>query len=322
MGFVTDQDIDVKYSALKFLLLFLAFLPSLSVQADTPDRPLLVIVSDRSADSLVSSAHRFLSEVPEQSVSVRTVSQINLMSDEELQTLISQSGAVLMAAVFGEPVERLLNLKWPDQQLRLAVNGDRRLLSLHSDPASQYRSGLFEALSDDQKSRLFRRLTDTEQGSYLKQLSDQKKQWPQFRRWLQARGYWQNRNDDNRVSLLKLMSDASAEWNAIQETRALRLYLNAGEELPVGELKQKLSEKAEGIVFVLDHDTGDRPGDWQLHEAICASLQNIHCVSVLSAWGEPSAEAVRQVQQLASSAGVPYSTRVPAGFCCWWWRWA
>ena len=172
---------------LRFFLLLISTLSfsAISFAADEANSKALVVkkivafVSDRSSGSLVAAAHRFLDLHPQHTISIRSVSQLNLMNDQELAGLIQQADAILMAAVFAEPVERLLNLKYPSQQTRVVINGDRRLLTLNSDSLNQYQIGLFDILSNDQKKSLFRRLTNAAQGSYAQQLLDQQKKWPQ-----------------------------------------------------------------------------------------------------------------------------------------------
>ena len=141
-----------------FLLLFSALnYAAISVAADDTDsnnltsKKIVVFVSDRSSGSLVIAAHRFLDLHPQHSIQIRSVSPLNLMSDQDLLNLVHRADAILMAAIFSEPVERLLNLKYPSQQVRIAINSDRRLLTLNADPLNQYQTGLFDLLSSAQK---------------------------------------------------------------------------------------------------------------------------------------------------------------------------
>jgi cobaltochelatase CobN len=297
---------------------------------NTSSKTIVAFVSDRSSGSLVAAAHRFLDLNPQHTISIRSVSQINLMSDKELMSLVINADALLIAAVFAEPVERLLNFKYPNQQTRVAINGDRRLLSLNSDPLNQYQNGLFDILSNDQKKSLFKRLTNAEQGSYSKQLADQQKKWPQFTYWLQARGYWQNRSDENRLSLFTLLSDGSItledsavengtkSWPEIQAAETLRFYLNSKHKKTQQELtalvkQSSVEKKAKATVYILDHDTGDRPGDWQLHQSLCQAMsanessEQIHCISVLSAWGDASINAVRAIKDINQHSTQPFA---------------
>ena len=283
-------------------------------------KKIVAFVSDRSSGSLVVAAHRFLDINPQYNIQIRSVSQINLMADKELSRLVNSADTLLMAAVFAEPVERLLNLKFPAQQIRIAINGDRRLLSLNSDPLNQYQTGLFDILSYEQKKSLFKRLTDTEQGSYAKQLADQQKLWPQFSYWLQAKGYWQNRSDENRLGLFTFLITSDQEnsrinnWPELKPAETLRFYLDSKHKKSQQELAGLVKKQQVPNVFILDHDTGDRPGDWQLHQGLCQAIASkettdapkANCISVLSAWGEASINAVRAIKTISEHSSQPF----------------
>jgi cobaltochelatase CobN len=283
---------------------------------------IVAFVSDRSSGSLVVAAHRFLEINPQHTIQIRSVSQINLMNDQELIALTTQADAIVMAAVFAEPVERLLNLKYPQQQIRIAINGDRRLLTLNSDPLNQYQPGLFDILSNEQKKSLFKRLTNVAQGSYAKQLAGQQKQWPQFRYWLQAKGYWQNRSDENRLGLFSFLTASDQHWPELKAAETLRFYLDSKHKKSQYELTELVKEQQKQTVYILDHDTGDRPGDWQLHQALCRAISSntrtkkANCISVLSAWGEASINAVTAIQsiQQGSIQKTSISKRSPQPF--------
>jgi cobaltochelatase CobN len=289
-----------------------------SFSQDNISKKIVAFVSDRSSGSLVVAAHRFLDLNPQYTIQIRSVSQINLLSDKELISLISNADTILMAAVFAEPVERLLNLKYPNQQTRVAINGDRRLLSLNSDPLNQYQTGLFDILSNDQKKSLFQRLTNEEQGSYAQQLNDQQKKWPQFTYWLQAKGYWQNRSDENRFSLFTLLVEnsnkalSSNHWPELKAAETLRFYLDSKHKKSQQELATLVKNQPLSTVYILDHDTGDRPGDWQLHKGLCQVIstnirsEKAHCISVLSAWGDASINAVKAIKDINSHSTQPF----------------
>ena len=50
------------------------------------------------------------------------------------------------------------------------------------------------------------------------------------------------------------------------------------------------------MVFIVDHDTGDQPGQWQLHQQLCQ--RQWQCVSVLAGWGKPSEQAIEIIRSL------------------------
>lgn len=267
-------------------------------------KKVVVFVSDRSSSSVVVAAHRFLDLNPQHTVHIRSVSQINLMSEQELSDLVKSADALLMAAVFAEPVERLLNLNYPKQQVRIAINGDRRLLSLNSDPLNQYQTGLFDILSNEQKKSLFKRLAQSEQESYAQQLANQQKQWPQFRYWLQAKAYWQNRSDENRVALFNLLTTNIDDnhWPKLKDTEVLRFYLDGKYKVNQQELTELVNRQQKPSVYVLDHDSGNRLGDWQVHQELCQQIsKKAHCISLLSAWGLASIDAVTSIKAIQNN---------------------
>ncbi len=153
-AFVDDLSDIAKATAIAIVALTSIYSATVAAQEPAP-RTLLALVSDRSTGGMVAAAHRYAqaSKNSAQAVRIRSVSQINLLSDKALQELISQADGIVMAAIFGEPVERLLSLNYPAKQTRLAIDGDRRLLALHSDP----QQGQFDSLSTEQKSALFSR---------------------------------------------------------------------------------------------------------------------------------------------------------------------
>ena len=250
------------------------------------EKNILVLVSDRSTGDLMTGVHRFLKQQPDQ-IQIRSVSQINLLSQQTLKTLINQADTILILAVFGEPVARLLNLSYPAQQTRLVISADRRLFALHHDTFG----GKFSALSATQRQALFsKQLADL---SYAQQLQQQQEKFPQFKLWLQARAYWQHRGATNIEALLTIAKSSSLPWQTVQETASKRFYYNADKQYPPQQLRAQLAAHPDwATVFIFDHDTGDRAGEWAVHQALCTELVNTHCISILAAWGEASVQAI------------------------------
>jgi len=247
---------------------------------------LLAIVSDRSASTLVAGAHLYLKQFPQANIQVRTVSQITQLSDIQLTEIVNQSNALLMVAVFGEQVERLLNIKYPSRQQRFVFQGDRRLLTLHHDSLGDIftaqnislLSDLFSNQSDDLDAELF--------------LLALQKKWPNFRNWLQARAFWVNRSINNASNLIKFIVNPNsvAKLESISSVRFVIHSVDKFKTISSANLTSALNiEKP--IVWLLDHDTGDRAGDWELHQQLC-HLEQLQCISVLAAWGKPSLDAL------------------------------
>jgi len=302
--------------AYRIIVLFLlAFISSFTLRA--AELKMLALVSDRSAASMVTGAHQFLSTQADNndasvnsSITVRSVSQLNQLTNTEIQQLINQHQALVIAGVFGESVERLLALSYRAQQPRLMLNTDRRLMALHQDP----QGGNVANLSKKQRQSL---MASLDKSHYLTALTKKQAQWPQFAYWLQARAYWQNRGKENLGQLFAWLERITiAKPNANNK----KLLIQAANILPlqpirfywqqqlisIAELKAKIANKhvnpegnAKPVVFIVDHDTGDQPGQWQLHQQLCQSQWQ--CVSVLAGWGKPSEQAIEFIRSIAST---------------------
>jgi cobaltochelatase CobN len=112
-------------------MLFFIFFFSSNILAKE-NKTIFSIVSDRSASNLNSGANTYLQNSNDKII-IRTVNQVALMSDEELDKYLTQSDSLLFCAVFGDVVDRLLSKKYSSSQLRISIQGDRRLLVLNND---------------------------------------------------------------------------------------------------------------------------------------------------------------------------------------------
>ncbi|TYK65977.1 cobaltochelatase subunit CobN [Colwellia echini] len=310
-----------------FAFLFMASFSGFSLSA--AETKMLALVSDRSAASMVTGAHQFLSTSKESTTSIaselakaeltrpvksnitiRSVSQLNQLSNSELQQLIIQHQGIIVAGVFGESVERLLAMQYPTTQTRLILSSDRRLMALHQD----VQGGKAANLSSKQLQQL---MTRFDKNDYLNELANQQKQWPQFSYWLQARGYWQNRGKENLGELFHWLQTISAsqatelnQAGIIIPLQPIRFYWQE-QLISLAALKNNLvqtnavingadaNKATKPIVFIVDHDTGDQPGQWQLHQQLCQ--QQWQCVSVLAGWGVPSEQAIEDILDLTSN---------------------
>ncbi len=270
---------------------------------------LLAIVSDRSVSTLVSGAHQYLEQYPGATIQVRTVNQINELDDTTLQALLSGNDKLLLIAVFGDLVDRLLNQHYLPGQQRIVFQGDRRLLALHNDNQgavfSEVALSSLEGLFANQPAGLSAE-------SFLQQ---QKKHWPVYKDWLQARAYWLNRSVNNAASLFRFILKPLLPPEVPEAIASVRFIVHAKQStatLNKKQLFEMLAAKtfsAKPIVWLLDHDTGDRSGDWALHQAFCQAGQ-WRCISVLAAWGEASVEAVNTIgaaMQQRHLATIPWA---------------
>ncbi len=248
---------------------------------------IFAIVSDRSAADLAGGAHEYLKRNTKESdsrqtIQIRSVTQINEMSDDQLRNELKQAKTVLYAAIFGEPVERLLAIDYPDKQKRFVVSSDRRLYSLNHTRDF----GIFSQLSSEQKNTLIK--------STKTSLEEQVNTYPDFSQWLQARAYWQGRGRENLGYLWQFLNQGGAVAPSIREQ--IRLYLNSS-SVTSEQLADSINRN-QATLFILDQDSGDRPGDWDLHQQLCEK-QLFQCVSMLAEWGQASIDAVKKMKALA-----------------------
>ena len=296
-------------------LCLLAILSSFTLHS--AELKMLALVSDRSAASMVTGAHQYLADQAEKndvsannSITIRSVSQLNQLTNTEIQLLINQHQALIVAGVFGESVERLLALNYQTQQPRFMLNTDRRLMALHQDP----QGGNVANLSKKQRQTL---MASLDKDNYLTALTKKQAQWPQFAYWLQARAYWQNRGKENLGQLFTWLEKITT---VKPETNDKQLLSQAGQILPlqpirfywqeqlisIAKLQEKITKNqvssdtgVKPLVFIVDHDTGDQPGQWQLHQQLCQIQWQ--CVSVLAGWGKPSEQAIDGIRSLVRS---------------------
>ncbi|MFQ3193663.1 MAG: cobaltochelatase CobN [Colwellia sp.] len=272
---------------------------------------ILAFVSDRSAASMVTGAHEYLAtkssgNAPSSkaNITIRSVSQLNQLANHQIQQLINQHQALVVAGVFGESVERLLSLNYQMQQTRLILNADRRLMALHQD----MQSGNIANLSKNQLQSL---MASLDKNNYLKALTAKQKEWPQFAYWLQARAYWQNRGKENLGQLFTWLSQISTPMPVANRDKLLSQAANILPLQPIRfywqeqlislvELQKNIvANQTKPVVFIVDHDTGDQPGQWQLHQQLCQSQW--FCVSVLAGWGKPSEQAIEELLSFEST---------------------
>jgi cobaltochelatase CobN len=272
---------------------------------------ILAIVSDRSAASMAAGAHQYLAtqkianDNPSQSdITIRSVSQLNQLTNKQIQQLINQNQALVVAGVFGELVERLLSLNYQIQQTRLILNADRRLMALHQD----IQGGNVADLSKKQLQNL---MASFDKNDYLNVLTAKQKEWPQFAYWLQARAYWQNRGKENLGQLFDWLSQISTPMPVANRDKLLsqaanilplqpiRFYWQEQLISRVDLQKNIVANKIKPVVFIVDHDTGDQPGQWQLHQQLCESQWV--CVSILAGWGKPSEQAIEALVSFEST---------------------
>jgi len=246
---------------------------------------LLLVVTSRNAPEVVSGAHQFLLQHQDMSVQVRTTEQWQDLSSDEQATLLAQSDLVFAGGVFGETASQLVNY---------AMKGQLpNLIALHSDKKLVLTSQLagHSVLSSSLDALMAHPNPDVSTEQWMAQMVAKH---PKQDAWLTARFFWLGRNSQNMQGLIAhlhhlLTNEAITEKPEL--VAQLRLYYQGKTYLP----EQFDFSSKQSWVALLDYETGERPGEKDLLEQICQQVndENIGCVSVLTAWGEASLDAVK-----------------------------
>lgn len=288
-----------RYLTVALMTLFAGWIASPLAVAAT----VVGIVSERSAAEMAAGAERFLNAHPNHRVVLRTPDQLAALDNQALDELVSSADALLLAAVFGDQVGRL------EQEVRvqtserpfpvLAVNGDRTLTRLSRLAGRTPLDGL-EASALNQLMKAPAPGADVEAHRALL-----RQQFPEQALWLDGRTLYQGRTPQHLDGLLRwLLVQAGHELTVPQlPPRALIRYYRDGEAT---DQPADLNLQPGSAVAVLDLDSGDRPGDRALLDAVCAELEarDIQCFAVLARWGGASLEALRTLTNAAAPASL------------------
>lgn len=259
------------------------------------------VVSERSAAEMAAGAEHFLAAHPDHTVILRTPEQIARLDNKALEELIQQADAVLMAAVFGDQVERLARVIREQVSERtlpiLAINGDRALGRLSRLDGQQVLEGLDDATLNDL-------MKAPEPGADVKaHRAELREQFPRQRPWLEGRALYQGRTPQHLDALLRWLLVQAGEDLEVPDLppRALIRYYRNGEAT---DDPASLDLKTGPVVTLLDLDSGDRPGDRALLDQACRVLETegLQCFAILSRWGGASLEAIRSLDQTIGPA--------------------
>ena len=276
-----------------FVLLFFSLFFCANIYAQENKKFIFSIVSERSASTLNSGANTYLKSSHDKII-IKTVRQISLMTEEVLNAYLQSADVVLFCGVFGDIVERLLIKKYPSSQLRVALQGDRRLLTLNNDLLRNDYTNISSLLLKKNNENI----------SYMQHLNKKQKEFPSFAFYLQARAYWDNRSNENISNLFSFLLHPSLdkkEWKNIKELKSIRYFLDANSEKTfssIERLAQKI-DSSKNILFVLDNDRADSLNEWKVHEALTKN-SSFQVVSILSSWGKSSLNAVASLEKLIS----------------------
>lgn len=272
----------------KHLMLFL-ILGLLPFQAYA--KTVLGIVSPRNSADVLGGAHAFLKTNSSHQVMLRTTDQWVDLPELEQNQLLNQADIVFAGGVFGEAATILLK-QLSDQPLTafIAVHSDRRLVE-----RSRLQGRLLVRKED-----LAGLMEDPQVGDSAALsgwVDEQLAKFPQHKAWLLSRIYWSNREEKNIDNLIRHLLSLTGEVISVSEPR-----LQPSLRVLIGGREQSLSKFSDAVfmsyprwVVVLDYESGNRPGDRELHHDLCRQLNDsgVGCLRVLAKWGEASVEAMK-----------------------------
>jgi len=263
------------------------------VQAAT----LLGIASPRNAADLLSGANRLMETHPQHHIMLRTTEQFLQLSDAKRRLLLQQADVVFAGGVFGEPVAWLN--KYVDQtkstSVFLAVHSDRNLVKRSHAKGRPLLSGAdIDSLMTDPPLA-----PDQQRESWSRQ---QLKTHGTHRDWLLTKIFWSNRDRENMDGMLRQLLHLAGVNITVPEPKLrkpLRIIIDG---VRVNHEQYQLNSKKTWVA-VLDYETGDRPGERELHEQLCGAIEKSgqHCVRVLAKWGEASVIAIDWLSRQADA---------------------
>ena len=261
---------------------------SASFAVETFAATLVAVVSERNSDDLAQAGRDFNQRFPKHRLLFRTTAQIDALADAQLQQLIGDADAILLATVFKDTAQRI--------QPMLAAARAGEVIVVAGDPAlgrqSRWRGKRLFA-DDDARYAELSSLT-AEKDASASSVAASSKQFPVLAPWIKARAYWQNRGQANLISLLALALS--------EQDRNIATAMKPVEDaLPVnfrfhGEWhsadKLRISGDRRVVAILEDQHAGTGVSD-----AICRSLdaRGLDCLTVLAGWGKPSSDALELI---------------------------
>ncbi|MEM1110497.1 MAG: cobaltochelatase subunit CobN [Pseudomonadota bacterium] len=250
---------------------------------------LLVLVSQRNAETVAEAAAYFAERYPNLTVLARSDVQIREYDEAELDKLIGNSRGVLGMGLYGPSVIALKPVLSQSRKPQLFMSSDHNLVGL-----SQMREGpLFD--SDEQLRAVARNTPESDFAGWLSGMRDS---YPSVLPWIEAQAYWQGGGSDNSAQLFawfygELGANTSFEPPKPQ-ARLRWLYRGS-----ISDSMPRLEDRP--VVAVVDHAGGGRPGDRALLRELCQAVAreaNQQCLTALAYWGEAGVQAVDALKAL------------------------
>lgn len=275
---------------MRIVVLVCTLLCSWGALATADEGHILLLVSQRNAETVAEAGRRFAAANPALQMQARSDVQWLELSASERQALLQQADVVLGVGLFGAVVNQLAaDLQQTMPPTLLAFSSEHRLIGM----SRLQGRALFR--DKQQVETLAGLRPDADLVAWLNPLLQQ---YPQQQPWLEARSYWQAGGVDNCVQLLNWLARATGAKVMVQPLRpqpALRWWVQDQftEQLPALDPTQPL-------LVILDHPGGDRPGDMALLRTLCSQSQGMQCLVGLASWGAASVTALEQLRAVKS----------------------
>lgn len=260
-------------------------LSSLSAFAADDRDYLLLLTSQRNAETIAAAANQLQQQYPDLQIKARTDVQLR-EQPQQTHELINNSLGVIGAGLFGPSVVQLRPLLQQHRGSHLLFNSDHRLVA-----TSQWRGQPLFA-NDEQVKSLSK--ADANEDFYT---------WLQQEPWLIGRSYWQAGGSDNAAALMTWFFAQHGKNVEPQKAKPLpRLrWLHSGNmstELP--------ALKSGELTVIIDHAGSGRPADRHLNQTLCEHIQqhnNSQCVAAMAYWGEAGVETIRTLKSTIEQRG-------------------
>lgn len=294
---------------MRYLKVFLAAMTVMFWAPSVMAATVVGIISERSAAEMAAGAHRFLDHNPDHRVLLRTPDQLATQSDQQVLELLKSADAIVLAAVFGDQVERLAGLvkvvvagDAAGQMPVLGINSDWRISRLSQlngqKPLAELNAAGLKALVAAPAAGV----------DAAEDLVNRQARFPGQADWLEGRAFYQGRTPNHLDGLIRwLLAKAGhgMDYEKPKPRASIRYYQNGEASVEASALT--LTDAP--VVVVLDLDSGDRPGDRALLNDTCAALEarELQCFAILSRWGGASLDALRTLEeaiQPATLAGI------------------
>ena len=294
---------------MRYLKVFLAAMTVMFWAPSVMAATVVGIISERSAAEMAAGAHRFLDHNPDHRVLLRTPDQLATQSDQQVLELLKNADAIVLAAVFGDQVERLAGLvkvvvagDAAGQMPVLGINSDWRISRLSQlngqKPLAELNAAGLKALVAAPAAGV----------DAAEDLVNRQARFPGQADWLEGRAFYQGRTPNHLDGLIRwLLAKAGhgMDYEKPKPRASIRYYQNGEASVEASALT--LTDAP--VVVVLDLDSGDRPGDRALLNDTCAALEarELQCFAILSRWGGASLDALRTLEeaiQPATLAGI------------------